>query len=78
MSEQITDSTSSVGDSESQASAVNGDAIPYPDSAVVWVRLGQSWWPGTVVSLDRCPSDFVADLKKTPIAVVKFFNESGM
>lgn len=49
----------------------------YVDNCVVWVRLGQSWWPGSVVALERCPQDFLCDLKKTPLAVVKFFEENG-
>lgn len=49
----------------------------FADNSLVWVRLGQSWWPGSVVALDRCPQDFVRDLKKTPLAVIKFFEENG-
>ena len=49
----------------------------YQDSALVWVRLGQSWWPGRAIALHRCPKDFVKELKKTPLAVVKFFEEQG-
>jgi len=52
-------------------------AAQFQDSALVWVRLGQSWWPGRVVALHRCPQDFTKELKKTPLAVVKFFEESG-
>ncbi|KAF2363242.1 PWWP domain [Trinorchestia longiramus] len=48
----------------------------YNDGVVVWVRLGQSWWPGSVVGLHSCPADFLGDLKKTPLAVVKFFEEN--
>ncbi|XP_018017827.1 uncharacterized protein LOC108674399 isoform X2 [Hyalella azteca] len=48
----------------------------YSDGTVVWVRLGQSWWPGTVVALHLCPQDFLGDLKRTPLAVVKFFDEN--
>ncbi|XP_076040732.1 uncharacterized protein LOC143025012 [Oratosquilla oratoria] len=44
--------------------------------SVVWARLGQSWWPGTVTMLARCPKDYVQSLRKIPIAVVKFFNEN--
>ncbi|XP_064120617.1 uncharacterized protein LOC135225224 [Macrobrachium nipponense] len=44
--------------------------------SVVWVRLGQAWWPGTITTLENCPPDFVEGLRKTPVAVVKFFREN--
>ncbi|MCL4134342.1 UNVERIFIED_CONTAM: hypothetical protein GTU68_033778, partial [Idotea baltica] len=49
----------------------------YEIGSVVWVRLGQKWWPGRVAALDECPLQFTATLKKDPLAIVKFFNESG-
>ncbi|XP_066990826.1 serine-rich adhesin for platelets-like [Macrobrachium rosenbergii] len=44
--------------------------------SVVWVRLGQAWWPGTITTVEKCPPDFVEGLRKTPVAVVKFFREN--
>ena len=49
----------------------------FPEKSLVWTRLGKSWWPGLVVALYKCPEDFLKDLRKTPIAVVKFFHENG-
>ena len=47
------------------------------DRSLVWVRLGKSWWPGLIVALHKCPKDFLNSLRKTPLAVVKFFEENG-
>lgn len=69
-----TSSTSAINSSGISISSRDGG---YSDSALVWVRLGQSWWPGSVVALERCPQDFLRDLKRTPLAVVKFFEENG-
>ncbi|XP_068230011.1 dentin sialophosphoprotein-like [Palaemon carinicauda] len=44
--------------------------------SVVWVRLGQTWWPGTITTLEKCPPEFVEGLRKPPVAVVKFFHEN--
>lgn len=44
--------------------------------SVVWVRLGQAWWPGTITTVAKCPPDFVQAIRKTPIAIVKFFHEN--
>ncbi|KAK7070227.1 hypothetical protein SK128_009029 [Halocaridina rubra] len=46
------------------------------NGSVVWVRLGQAWWPGTITTLEKCPPEFVEGLRKDPIAVVKFFHEN--
>uniref|UniRef100_A0A0P4WCH4 C2H2-type domain-containing protein n=1 Tax=Scylla olivacea TaxID=85551 RepID=A0A0P4WCH4_SCYOL len=44
--------------------------------SVVWVRLGQAWWPGTITTIAKCPPEFVQAIRKTPIAIVKFFHEN--
>ncbi|KAG0719665.1 Microtubule-associated protein futsch [Chionoecetes opilio] len=44
--------------------------------SVVWVRLGQAWWPGSITTIAKCPPEFVQGLRKTPISIVKFFHEN--
>ncbi|XP_071536577.1 uncharacterized protein [Panulirus ornatus] len=44
--------------------------------SVVWVRLGQAWWPGTITTVAKCPPEFVEGIRKIPIAIVKFFHEN--
>ncbi|XP_063697262.1 uncharacterized protein LOC134828185 [Culicoides brevitarsis] len=50
--------------------------ISYVDGDVVWVRLSNSWWPGEVVGESRIPEGLLSSLKKQPIAIVRFFQES--
>uniref|UniRef100_A0A336LHP3 CSON001313 protein n=1 Tax=Culicoides sonorensis TaxID=179676 RepID=A0A336LHP3_CULSO len=51
-------------------------SISYTDGDVVWVRLSNSWWPGEVVDESKLPEGLLASLKRQPIAVVRFFQES--
>lgn len=44
--------------------------------SVVWVRLGQAWWPGTVTTMAKCPPEFVQGIRKMPLSIVKFFHEN--
>ncbi|KAG7157684.1 putative PWWP domain-containing protein [Homarus americanus] len=44
--------------------------------SVVWVRLGQAWWPGTITTVAKCPPEYVQALRKMPVAIVKFFHEN--
>ncbi|KAK4297356.1 hypothetical protein Pmani_030218 [Petrolisthes manimaculis] len=38
--------------------------------------MGQTWWPGSITTIAKCPPEFVQALRKTPIAIVKFFHEN--
>ena len=44
---------------------------------VVWCRCGGLFWPGEVRSLDSLPEDIRDGFTKTPLVVVKFFDEDG-
>ncbi|XP_045594436.2 uncharacterized protein [Procambarus clarkii] len=44
--------------------------------SVVWVRLGQAWWPGTITTDAKCPPEYVEGIRKMPLAIVKFFHEN--
>lgn len=48
----------------------------YSDGAIVWVKLGNLWWPGEVRSANRLPDGLLSSLRKEPFAVVKFFQEN--
>lgn len=53
--------------------------MAYSDSDIVWVKLGNCWWPGEVVANeDRLPEGLLDSLKKKPIAVVRFFQEDTL
>lgn len=52
--------------------------LQYEIGSIVWVRLGQKWWPARVTSLEECPTQYTSDLKREPLAVVRFFNESEL
>ena len=49
----------------------------YRHQEVVWCRCGGLFWPGEVRSLDSLPSDIRDGFLKTPLVVVKFFEEDG-
>lgn len=44
---------------------------------VVWCRCGGLFWPGEVRSLESLPEDIRDGFTKTPLVVVKFFDEDG-
>ncbi|XP_065366119.1 mucin-17 [Calliphora vicina] len=48
----------------------------YRDGDIVWVKLGNNWWPGEVTGSNRHPEGLIKHLKRVPYCVVKFFNES--
>jgi len=50
--------------------------VSYRPGNVVWVKLNPVWWPGIVAGSEEIPSDILKTLRKTPIAIVKFFQES--
>ncbi|XP_077290961.1 uncharacterized protein LOC143914567 [Arctopsyche grandis] len=51
--------------------------VTYLDGDVVWVKLGNCWWPGEVWGFDRLPPGLLKSFRKLPIAVVKFFQEEA-
>ncbi|XP_037817924.1 LOW QUALITY PROTEIN: protein split ends [Lucilia sericata] len=48
----------------------------YKDGDIVWVKLGNNWWPGEVTGPNRHPEGLIKHLKRVPYCVVKFFNEN--
>lgn len=48
----------------------------YKDGDIVWVKLGNNWWPGEVTGRTRHPEGLINHLKRVPYCVVKFFNEN--
>ena len=44
---------------------------------VVWCRCGGLFWPGEVRSLESLPEEIREGFTKTPLVVVKFFDEDG-
>ena len=53
------------------------DDKAYKDGDIVWVKLGNNWWPGEVAGTHRHPDD-LKHLKKKPYCVVKFFHEDAL
>lgn len=51
--------------------------VLYSPNDVVWVKLGPVWWPGQVQDYDKLPEEITANLRKRPLAVVKFFQEDS-
>ncbi|RZF46281.1 hypothetical protein LSTR_LSTR014681 [Laodelphax striatellus] len=51
--------------------------VIYAPGDVVWVKLGPVWWPSQVQDYDKLPADITGNLRKRPIAVVKFFQEDA-
>ncbi|CAH0389993.1 unnamed protein product [Bemisia tabaci] len=51
--------------------------ITYAPSEIVWVKLGPVWWPGEVQDYNSLPEEITSNLRKQPIAVVKFFQEDS-
>lgn len=49
--------------------------VLYSPNDVVWVKLGPVWWPGQVQDYDKLPEEITVNLRKRPLAVVKFFQE---
>lgn len=49
----------------------------YKDGDIVWVKLGNNWWPGEVIDVHRQPDGLLKQLKKKPYCVVKFFQEDA-
>ncbi|XP_017471940.1 PREDICTED: uncharacterized protein LOC108363169 isoform X1 [Rhagoletis zephyria] len=49
----------------------------YKDGDIVWVKLGNNWWPGEVTDVHRQPEGLLKHLKKKPYCVVKFFQEDA-
>ncbi|XP_053951105.1 titin homolog [Anastrepha ludens] len=49
----------------------------YKDGDIVWVKLGNNWWPGEVTGVQRQPEGLLKHLKKKPYCVVKFFQEDA-
>ena len=56
----------------------SSSGIQYQSGSVVWVKLGQTWWPGSIVSASKLPQEYLQDFKKMPMAFVKFFNENEL
>lgn len=50
----------------------------YKDGDIVWVKLGNNWWPGEVTGSHRHPDGLIKHLKRMPYCVVKFFNEDAL
>lgn len=48
----------------------------YQDGEVVWVKLGNCWWPGEVCSESRLPKGILSAVKKRPLVIVRFFKET--
>lgn len=51
--------------------------LRYVDGDVVWVKFHNFWWPGEVHGEDKLPPGLLKSLRKTPVAVVKFFQENA-
>ncbi|XKL61887.1 hypothetical protein PGB90_001720 [Kerria lacca] len=51
--------------------------VSYLPNDIVWVKLGPVWWPGQVCKEEEIPPEIMKDLRKTPIAIVKFFHEDS-
>lgn len=51
--------------------------VDYLPGHIVWVKLGNCWWPGEVKDIDTLPEDMVKAFKKKPLAIVKFFTEDS-
>lgn len=49
----------------------------FSHQAAVWCRCGGLFWPGEVRSLDSLPAEIRDGFIKTPLVVVKFFDEDG-
>ena len=52
----------------------------YESGAVLWVKCGTLHWPSTLVKekdMDQELKESLAEEKRKPILVVKFFNEDG-
>ncbi|KAG5682472.1 hypothetical protein PVAND_011823 [Polypedilum vanderplanki] len=49
----------------------------YKDGEIVWVKWGNSWWPGEVWGTNRVPEDILSSLRKPVIAFVKFLQEDS-
>lgn len=52
--------------------------VLYNPKDVVWVKLGPVWWPGVVAEKEEIPPEILKTLRKTPIAIVKFFQETEL
>lgn len=52
--------------------------VTHSDGDIVWVKLGPCWWPGQVCGFDKLPPGLLKSFRKTPIAVVKFFQEESL
>ncbi|KAL1139873.1 hypothetical protein AAG570_006850 [Ranatra chinensis] len=50
--------------------------VAYLPNDVVWVKLGNVWWPGQVQDQETLDKDITAGLRKKPLAVVKFFDDA--
>ncbi|XP_075211578.1 uncharacterized protein LOC142318874 [Lycorma delicatula] len=51
--------------------------VLYTPGDIVWVKLGPVWWPGQVYDYNKLPEEITSNLRKKPIAVVKFFQEDS-
>lgn len=49
----------------------------YKDGDIVWVKLGNNWWPGEVIDAHRHPDGIVTNIKRKLYCIVKFFNENA-
>lgn len=47
--------------------------VTFKEGAIVWVKLGSTWWPGEFKDAENLPPEII--FKKPPFAVVKFFEE---
>jgi PWWP domain len=51
----------------------------YTGGDVVWVKMGNCWWPGEVCRESQMPQGLLASMKgRPPIAVVRFFQEKTL
>jgi len=49
----------------------------YKDGDVVWCKCGGLFWPGEVKGLSSLPEEIREGFLRTPLVVVKFFDEDG-
>lgn len=54
----------------------------YKHGDIVWVKLGNCWWPGETVGFEHLEESVKEDLQsssraKLPFAIVKFFQEDS-
>lgn len=53
------------------------NAPVYNRGDIVWVKLSGCWWPGEVKNVEDVPEESLSQFRKTPLVIVKFFDEDS-